>query len=221
MGRPKGSKNKSKVQGVDYWINRPLNDKQKDWGYGEENWIEGYVLSLDHPHRGLIVNALKSVVPFGGVLEIGCNTGSNLIRVRELWPQNQLAGIDVNGECINIASEYIPGAILEVADYNDIPFKDKEFDILIADAVLLYANPDEIETVMNEIDRVTKKAVIMIERYADSLTGEIVGHVWGRDYKKLLEQKGFKVTETPLTEDQWPTSQNWILHGRLYIAVRV
>lgn len=209
---------KPKVQDFSYWANRPIDDKEKDWNYGEENWLDGYVMSIDHSHRQQILDSLKTIQPFGGVLEIGCNTGANLIRISHEYPENQMTGIDINIHAIQIAKRLLPKAILKVANYENIPFQDKTFDIVIADATLLYVGPDKIQKVLNEMDRVCNKGMILVERYSSSLEGEIVGHVYGRNYKVLLEQLGFEIEEFPVL---WESSKNWQKFGKLFIARRV
>lgn len=207
-----------KVQDADYWKDRPVDDDHVDWTYNEKTWLEGYVLSVDHMHRHQITNALEKFKPFGGVLEVGCNTGANLLNISEMYPENQMAGIDVNADAIAIAKNLLPKAILEVGNYENIPFHDKSFDVVIADATLLYCGPDKINQVLDEMERVSKKGMILVERFAPSEAGEVVGNVWGRDYKTLLEKRGYEVEEDSVV---WETSKNWIKHGRLYIALKV
>ena len=67
------------------------------------------------------------------------------------------------------------------------------------------------------MDRVCSKGMILVERYADSLEGEIVGHVWGRDYSTLLKNRGFQVTESPVL---WDSSKNWQTYGKIWVAKR-
>lgn len=206
------------VQNADYWKNRPIDDPEKDWK-AEGTWIDGYVASENHPHRQLIIDALDKF-HFRDVLEIGCSTGPNLSRISKKFDNVVLSGIDVNEESIERAREILPQALLKVGEYTKIPFGDRLFDVTIADATLLYASPEEIHKVIDEIDRVTKGIVILVERYSDSIDGEIVGHVWGRNYPELFTRKGFIVEGTKLDEKTWPHSENWQKHGWLYVCRR-
>lgn len=214
------TKTKEKVQDVNYWVSRPLNDKAKDWLYGEKNWLEGYEKSVEHPHRQLILDVLKRFEPIGSVLEMGCATAPNLVRIFEQYPENQMVGYDANEQAIARAKELLPKAVLTVGQHTAIPF-DEKFDVVIADATLLYVGPDEIDQVMAEINRVAGRLVILVERDADSLKGEIKSHVMGRDYAQWLELMGFQVEKVKLTEEQWPGSKGWAQHGYLYVGSRV
>lgn len=207
------------TQDANYWINRPKNDREKDWRYDEKTWLEGYVKSVGHPHRKLIVNALKDI-PFDSLLEIGCNTGPNLVKINKTFAGKSLAGIDVIKEALSVAKKLLPEATFKRSHYEKIPFKDKSFDVVLADATLLYADPKIISKVMFEIDRVVKNAVILVERYAPSLMGEEVGHCWGRNYAALLQALDFKVKEIPITKKDWPFSKSWPQFGRVWIATR-
>ena len=208
-----------KVQGFDYWAKRPLNDPEKDWDYGERDWLQGYVLSIEHPHRQLILKALD--FEWAYLLEIGCNVGPNLALIRPQWENRALFGIDANPLAIGRAKGLLEANIsVQTGDYNKLPYPDQYFDVVLADATLLYAGPKEIDQVLSEINRVVKKKVILVERYADSLKGEVVGHVWARDYTRLLENLGFTVHATKLTEEMWPTSKNWIKYGYVWVATR-
>jgi len=210
----------TKLQDTSYWINRPLDDKERDWKYNEADWITDYVASAEHPHRDLIVEALKKFPSLGGILEVGCSAGPNLIRLQTVFPENQLAGIDVNNEAIERAKANLPKPILKVGSVFEIPFGDKEFDCILLDAVLMYVGPNEIEKAINEIDRVAKRIVIMVERFNNSILGQETGHVWGRNYLHLLSEKGFNVEMVKITKETWPESPNWQKYGRIFIAHR-
>ena len=73
---------KSKFEDVRYWANRKSDDERLDWRNGGGSWIDEYVASASHPHRALILNALERF-EFNSLLEVGCNAGPNLMRIRE------------------------------------------------------------------------------------------------------------------------------------------
>lgn len=210
------------MQDYNYWVKRPANDPEKDWTYGEKDWLQGYALSMEHSHRQLVLKALEGSWTY--LLEIGCNVGPNLALIREKYEDRILFGLDANPLAIDQAKELFPPKISNIdfrmGNYNNLPYPDRYFDVVLADATLMYAGPKEIDQVLLEINRVVKNKVIIVERYAPSLKGKIVGHVWGRDYKKLFERMGFEVKETKITKETWPTSKNWIKYGRLYECLR-
>ena len=208
----------TKVQDTNYWINRPILDKEKDWKYDEPTWIDGYVLSVKHPHRELILETLKKVEPFGALLEVGCSVGPNLVKIEAVYPEKQLAGIDVREELIVKAQELLPKPIFKIGSVLSIPFEDKGFDVVLVDAVLMYIGPKEIEQALSELNRVASKAIILVERLTKKT--EMAGHVWGHNYPELLGKLGFQVEVRRLDENSWPDSPNWQKYGAIIVASR-
>lgn len=214
----KATTQKETVQGSSYWINRSATDPARDWGYGEATWIKDYVKSVDHPHRDLILEALKKL-DWSYLLEVGCNAGPNLIKIRARYAEQALAGIDLNTEAVEEARHQLDPAVdLRVGSVLALPYRAGAFDVVLADAVLMYLPPEDIDQALAEIDRVASKAVILVERFAE--TDQVVGHVWGRNYGLLLSQLGYTVQELPITEKTWPTSQSWIKYGCVFVGTK-
>ena len=101
-----------------------------------------------------------------------------------------------------------------------LPWEDKSFDIGLADASLMYISSDDIDVVMIELVRVTKKALLIIDRFDESEKGVIKNHIWTRNYPLILEKLGYKVEQIKLDEETWPGSINWQKFGYLFIATR-
>lgn len=172
-------------------------------------------MSVVHPHRQLIIDALRDFTAFSSVFEIGCNTGANLLRIRTEY-NIEVAGIDVNELAIESAKQLLPESRLIVGNYQKLPRK--QYDVVLSDAALIYAKPEDIFNISNEMHRLCKKGMILVERYSPSVRGEVVSNTWGRDYKALFENIGYRVTERSLTEEEWPDSPSWLKYGRLYIC---
>lgn len=200
-------------QGIDYWKTRPKRDRG-DWLEGEGDWVDGYWKSRSHPHRCLILQALATVDGLMSVLECGANCGVNLALIRDelLIPENSLAGIDASEMAIAFGRKKLPETDLRVGDMKKLPWGDGTFDVVLCDAVLMYSPDNEIEAQMREIDRVTKKAIIIVDR---SQSNE---HIWGRDYGELLCGLGYEVEAWKLEEKDWPTSRGWQSSGYLWLA---
>lgn len=171
---------------------------------------------MEHPHREEIVRVLRKFEPYRSILEIGCNAGPNLSKLIG----KELAGIDANADAIDYGRTMLTGADLRVGNMLELPWHDKSFDVLLADAALMYISPEDIGKMMSEIDRVVKKGVLIVDRFHDSLEGAVTGYVWGRNYPKLLEKLGFSVEVTPIKKHLWPESANWQMFGIIASAVR-
>lgn len=206
-------------QNTDFWVTRPADHDHMDWHNDGKDWIEGYEKSENHPHRFDIVQALYTF-SFGSLLEIGCSVGPNLKRIYSEFPLAELSGIDPNKDSVERAKEYLPkGVTVTEGDVRTMRLKD--VDIILADASLMYITPEEIREVMDRIALCAGKGVVIVERYAPSKTGEVVGGVWGRDYEALLKERGFKVDKVKITEDMWPGSPNWAKFGYIFIGRKV
>ena len=190
-----------------------------DWNYTSEDWIRGYEESVDHPHRKMILTALKALSPVKSVLELGCSVGPNLKAIHREFPDVTLSGLEPNKDAVEQAKNYVPEAVVQEGDMRDLlPLN--MFDVVLADASLMYITPEEIHDVMNRIAVTARRAVVIVERYSPSKLGEVCGGVWGRDYETLLKERGYSVTKTPITEELWPGSPNWAKYGFIFVAVR-
>lgn len=205
-------------EGDYYWENRPLNDEKRDWEYHTDNWISDYWASGTHPHRHLIIDALKSI-GFGSILEVGCNCGPNLRLIQQEFSGKYLAGIDINRDVVREARDIFPQANIQHGNANNLPFADQSIDVILSDAVLIYVAPGSIRQVLDEFNRVAKNAIVLLEWDSDSYYGELLNYHWSRDYKKLLEEYGFKVKKTKIKEKDW-ASKSWVEAGYLYVATR-
>lgn len=93
------------------------------------------------------------------VLDIACGKGINSIMMAKKYGC-QVTGIDILEDSINQAVKYAKNNNVEnlvtfkVADAHNLPFKDDEFDITIAQAMLILA--ENKEKVIKEAKRVTK-----------------------------------------------------------------
>lgn len=199
-------------QNTTFWETRPKDDAHKDWLY-DGSWIEGYERSIDHPHRKKIIEILRGLPPFRSLLEIGSSVGPNLKLINRKFPRVYTVGIDPNEDSVEAAHKFAPDARVIIGDARQMPFSMKSFDIILADASLMYVEPEEIKRVMDDIALIAKKAVVLVERCTDSKTGSVAGGVWGRDYEHLLKERGFKVTKEKITEEDWPGSPNWAKYG--------
>lgn len=85
------------------------------------------------------------------VLDAGCGEGSHLYRLSHILGDKlscNLFGFDISKEAINIASNNNSDIIWTVADLTHIPFKDKNFDIILN--ILSPANYGEFERILKE-----------------------------------------------------------------------
>jgi len=205
-------------QNISYWIYRDKNDKHLDWRMGEKNWIEGYWKSIKHPHRQVVLQVLRELLPWRSLIEVGCNCGPNLYLIQKEFPGAKLAGVDVNIPALEFAIKKLKKVKFYINKADNLLLPDDSFDILLTDAVLIYVEPEKIRKTILEFRRITKKAMVLVEWYDKDVWGKVRYRHWARNYPKLLRRFGIKkVDSIKITKDIWP-SENWANLGYIFIA---
>jgi len=129
------------------------------------------------------------------------------------FPECELHGFDISPEAVKQARVNLPKGNFQVADmFMELPYK-KEFDLVITNAVLIYADTDRIESVLREIKRVGK-SFIFVEFNADK--DQVVDGYYVYNYPKLLEEIGFKNIKIEKITN-WEES-NWKEFGTIITA---
>jgi len=200
---------------------------EKEWA-GRE-YEQQYWDSMNHPHRELILAALPKYSP-GSVLEIGSNSGPNLYRIAKLYPSARLLGIDINRQAVEagnrlLAESSVKNVKLEVGKADELgSFGDGSFDIVLIDAVMIYIGKDKIRSVADEIVRIAKKAIVLVE-YHDQDSGPEGAFVakkgyWARDYAALFRPyaKVADVRLTKMSREIWDDDY-WSSYGRVIEVV--
>ena len=159
-------------------------------------WAQGYLGTVDHPHRSQIVEAVSSFSPVDSVLEVGCASGANLVCLRERLPGTQLIGIDINRHAITTARRHFAARgdknirlLAGRADrLTDIP--NASVDVVLTDAVLMFIAPDRIHDVVAELGRAARKGLVLNEyHFAGETAGRFDGGRWVYDIVALLAQQ--------------------------------
>lgn len=86
------------------------------------------------------------------ILDLGCGTGYDLAEMRTR--NASLFGIDASEEMVHIARKNLPDADIKIGFFENIPFPDQSFDIVISKWAL-QTSPD-MDPIYSEIARVLK-----------------------------------------------------------------
>ena len=110
--------------------------------------------------RHKIVDLLK-IRSGENLLDVGCGTGSLLLVAKKTYPDNEMVGIDVDPEVLEITSKKLKKNSLDVKLINTsaakLPFNDSSFDIVVS-TLIFHHLPTEIKLqALQEIHRVLKK----------------------------------------------------------------
>ena len=89
------------------------------------------------------------------ILDAGCGTGRNLKFLHQLG--YNVAGCDMNNLTLLGLQPELPNVNLQVANLNELPFAGNEFDYVICNAVLHFANSvEEFKKMILELHRILK-----------------------------------------------------------------
>lgn len=99
------------------------------------------------------------------VLQMGCEKGFLLHDFHQLYPKMKIRGTDISGYAIEQAMPSIQSCIQQ-APFTTLPFKDKEFDLVLAIGVVYTLNLADAMKCLKEIQRVGKgKSFVTLAAY--------------------------------------------------------
>lgn len=145
----------AKQYGYDYW------DGDRKYGYGgyryDGRWRRVAQKMADHYQ-------LKTGQK---VLDVGCGMAHLLYELTQIVPGLSVFGIDISEYALQHAKEEVRGK-LSYGQAQNIPFRDREFDLVISLAVLHNLKVYDLKKAVGEIERVSKgNSYIMVESYRD------------------------------------------------------
>jgi SAM-dependent methyltransferase len=116
---------------------------------------------LTNPEFQYIINIVKNVKPLR-VLECGCNSGSELIRLVGL--SQELYGIDIDAKKIELARLNVPTGKFAICGADQLPYENDFFDIVFSTGgILAKTPPDKCADIISEMLRVTRGRLILFE----------------------------------------------------------
>lgn len=205
----------------------------------EKKW-EAYIRSKDimmagikHPHRLWLFEQINSFYPFSSISEIGCSYGPNVEILAKKFPCVDVVGLDISQNSVNegnsrLSQQGLDNAYLVHGKADDLSrFDDKSIDIVFTDATLLYIGPDKIKTVIAEMLRIHRKALLFCELHWPNLSqnsddlGNYTRDGWVRDYKKLLSHfsPDDSIALKKIPANIWPEGR-WPRYGYLITVMR-
>ena len=207
--------------------------EEKRWAKRNFEQVKKGFSNLNHPHRRFLIERIKSFYPFSDILEIGCGYGPNLYLLSKKFPKTELTGIDINPLSVEegnkwFAQQGILNVKLLVGKADKLSqFPDKNFDIVITDALLMYVGPDKIKKTIEEMLRISAKALVLTERHCQPQNKDQKGKgtyrlgYWKRDYLDLLKQfvPKEKIRVIKIPEQLWE-DKNWKKFGYVIEVIK-
>ena len=144
----------AKKYGKDYW------DGDRRYGYGGYKYMPGRWKPV--AEELIKIYNLKSD---SKVLDIGCGKGYLLHEMKLLIQDLDIVGIDSSDYGLENAKEEIKPFIHKHKAEVKLPYKDKEFDLVISLGTFHNMRLLELKIALSEMERVGKKGYLMLESY--------------------------------------------------------
>lgn len=149
------------------------------------------------------------------VLDVGCGTGTHIIRVKQAQPEAMIHGVDIDPEVLKLAQRKIEQNCLELflkqGSAIALPYSDHHFDHVISCLLVHHLDNQAKQQMLEEAFRVLKPGgqlhlvdfgepqdipmwvISLLVRWFE----EIQGHIQGM-LPKLIQNAGFKLDATPV-----------------------
>ena len=161
-----------------FWKNIPS-------GYYENNTSEGV-------WRKAYIRDIARVNKLSSVLELGCNSGGNLLYIIKKVPNIQAVGLDIcenalaHGKKEGNRAQLLAGSIYDLSR-----FEKNSFDMVFTSCVLIHIPPEKIKGIIKEMKRISKFFTIHMEHHSEE---ECVTryhndnpHRWAHNYIKAYD----------------------------------
>ena len=175
---------KAKEYEADYW------DGDRRFGYGGYKFMPGRWKPVA---KALIKN--YDLTNDSSVLDVGCGKGFLLYEMKLLLPGLKVAGFDISKHGLENAKEEIKNELFIHRAQDLYPYQDNEFDLVISLGCIHNLRVFELETALNEIERVGRQGYIMMESY--------------RNEQELFNVQCWALTcESFFDHEEWPWIYN-------------
>jgi len=149
---------KAKEYEFDYW------DGNRRYGYGGYRFIEGRWT----PVAEALIN-IYGLQHDAKILDVGCGKGYLLYELKKLLPQAEIAGFDISRHGLADAKPEVRPHLFGYRAQDRYPFGDKHFDLVVSLTCLHNLRIFDLQTALQEIERVGKNKYVMVESYRNEL----------------------------------------------------
>jgi len=144
----------SKKYDYQYW------DGNRKYGYGGFKYIPGHLTSI----------AKKLIKTYklnnkSKILDVGCGKGFLLFEIKKLLPGISITGFDISSYAIKNCKKEIKNNLYKFDLRKKLPFKNKEFDLVISINVLHNFKNYELFKILPNLNKISKKKFIVVESY--------------------------------------------------------
>lgn len=123
------------------------------------------------------------------VLDVGCGKGFLLFELWKIRPDLQITGLDISEYALENSKPEVKDRLIQ-GTAASLPFKDKEFDLVISLATVYDLHENDARKAVKEIERTGKKKLIQVAAYTTPEEKEnLMKNDIGRTQKSVDEWK--------------------------------
>ncbi len=144
---------------------RELTEQEQFWqgDFGDQYVDRNQGDELISANVALFAKALGRVQRLESLLELGTNTGNNLLALSQLLPSCELNGIEIN------AKAHAQAQSLEIADVwhgslFDFP-RQRRYDLTFSKGVLIHLAPELLSQAYDQLYHLSSRYVLLVEYY--------------------------------------------------------
>jgi len=178
-----------RTQQIEFWsgeFGRNYTDRNTtDYEAWDKQYIEKYGISRSDMNHEFLLDLPKDL----RILEVGCNTGQQIIALRQQGFEN-VTGIELQFYAAKRARDRAHNIPVIQGSGFEIPFKTGSFELVFTSGVLIHIAPDNLPIIMGEMYRCTSRFIWGFEYHAHTLT-EInyrgnTGVLWKGDHASMF-----------------------------------
>lgn len=177
---------------------------QQDKSFGP-GWADHYWQTQGLDSRGKVVEALHGF-QWKTLVELGCNAGPMLARIKTEFPEAELGGIECNEVAVKAAQKQGLNVVV-----NDLmtwlpSCPPAEWDVILTHYTLAYISPEDLHAVLWQMKRIAKVGVVIAEPTGPQRMVYEYPE-WAHPYPALLRRLGMKVSEIKVDEQSGHLNQ--------------
>lgn len=151
-----------------------------------------YLKNLGVTRTDLNLEFLEGLPRDASILEVGTNTGDLLLIMHEMGFTN-LAGVEIQPAALATARRRVPGLRAVRAYAQSLPFATGSFDLVYTSGVLIHIAPADLDAVMAEVHRCSRRYVWGLEYFNETLVEvpyrDHADLLWKGDYAAMYQRR--------------------------------
>lgn len=140
-------------------------EQEQFWAgeFGEAYTDRNRGANLVSANTALFTKIFSRTGRVGSVIEFGANAGMNLWAIRQLLPEAELAGVEINAKA---AAELEAFGGITVHRVSILDFAPKaQYEMALTKGVLIHIDPDHLPTAYDVLHRSSRKYICLAEYY--------------------------------------------------------